>query len=39
MERGKYMIEVGLLDMLLEEGLITKDEYDKAIEELYKKIS
>jgi predicted RNA-binding protein associated with RNAse of E/G family len=33
------MIEVGLLDMLLEAGLISKDEYNKAVEALYKNIA
>jgi predicted RNA-binding protein associated with RNAse of E/G family len=33
------MIEIGLLDMLLEEGLISQDEYDKAVEAVYKKIA
>lgn len=30
------MIEIGLLNMLLKAELISKDEYDKASEELYK---
>lgn len=33
------MIEIGLLDMLLEEGLISQEEYDKAVELVYKKIA
>jgi predicted RNA-binding protein associated with RNAse of E/G family len=33
------MIEVGLLKMLLEEGLISHEEYRKAVDALNKKIA
>ncbi len=34
-----YTIEIAILKMLLREELITNDEYNKAIETLYKKVA
>ncbi len=33
------MIEIGLLDMLLEAGLISQEEYSKAVEALLKNVA
>ncbi|OLN24866.1 hypothetical protein DSOL_5399 [Desulfosporosinus metallidurans] len=38
-ERGIIMIEVSLLKILLNEGIISESEYNEGVEALYKKVA